>query len=160
MTTPILKFKDDYEYLSNFYTRPKLLIWRGVEFDHSEGPYQLEKDQELANNPDFVREFALYSASETKKWGKHHARLRADWNSVKVSIMHEIVKKKFDSNLDLKLKLIATGSSELIEGNWWHDNFWGTCPVGSKNGRNELGKIHMRIRTEFTGHELGGIIRY
>ena len=46
--------------------------------------------------------------------------------------------------------LLATGGEELIEGNWWHDNFFGVCTCGpcDGKGKNNLGKILMRVREE------------
>jgi predicted NAD-dependent protein-ADP-ribosyltransferase YbiA (DUF1768 family) len=60
--------------------------------------------------------------------------------------MREIVFIKFDGHLDLKELLLATGDHELIEGNKWHDTFWGVC---DGIGQNYLGKILMEIRTIF-----------
>jgi predicted NAD-dependent protein-ADP-ribosyltransferase YbiA (DUF1768 family) len=44
--------------------------------------------------------------------------------------------------------LLSTGDMELTEGNWWHDNFYGSCSCvkcGGK-GQNNLGKILMDVR--------------
>ena len=54
---------------------------------------------------------------------------------------------------DLKRMLIETGDEELIEGNNWHDNFFGSCycdRCGNK-GENNLGKILMKIRNNIKG---------
>ena len=40
--------------------------------------------------------------------------------------MYDILKKKFSDD-DLKARLLLTGDKKLIEGNKWHDNFWGNC---------------------------------
>jgi len=47
--------------------------------------------------------------------------------------------------------LLATLDAELIEGNAWHDNFWGDCfceKCRDIEGLNVLGNILMRIREE------------
>jgi len=47
--------------------------------------------------------------------------------------------------------LLATGDTKLLEGNRWHDNFWGNCDCPNcrdKPGLNYLGKILMRVRLE------------
>lgn len=47
--------------------------------------------------------------------------------------------------------LDSTKGVELVHCNTWHDNFWGDCiceRCKSITGRNELGKILMRIRDE------------
>ena len=52
---------------------------------------------------------------------------------------------KFTQNEELKEKLLATENEELVEGNTWHDTYWGVC---NRRGKNKLGKILMRIREE------------
>lgn len=59
--------------------------------------------------------------------------------------MYEICLAKFTQHEFLKEALLATGDSELIEGNTWRDYFWGVC---NGKGQNKLGKILMRIRAE------------
>ena len=64
--------------------------------------------------------------------------------------MTEIVRTKFEQNSDIRQKLIDTYPEELIEGNYWHDTFWGVC---EGVGENHLGQILMQIRREFAGWE-------
>jgi predicted NAD-dependent protein-ADP-ribosyltransferase YbiA (DUF1768 family) len=54
------------------------------------------------------------------------------------------VREKF-KNEELAQLLIDTDDHELIEGNWWHDYFWGVC---NGKGENHLGKILMDVREE------------
>lgn len=44
--------------------------------------------------------------------------LRPDWEDVKLDIMYQILKLKFN-NPSLKHKLLDTDDTELIEGNIW-----------------------------------------
>ena len=47
--------------------------------------------------------------------------------------------------------LLLTGGAELIEGNHWHDNFWGICTCDKcwdKRQENQLGKLLMKIRNK------------
>jgi predicted NAD-dependent protein-ADP-ribosyltransferase YbiA (DUF1768 family) len=46
----------------------------------------------------------------------------------------------------------------MIEGNWWHDNFWGDCYCNNKSGKhpeclkpglNKLGLLLMNLRRYF-----------
>ena len=71
--------------------------------------------------------------------------LRSDWEQIKNKIMYEVCYAKFTQNPELKEKLLLTGDEELIEGNTWHDTYWGVC---NRRGKNKLGKILMRIREE------------
>lgn len=65
--------------------------------------------------------------------------------------MQALLEQKF-SQEPLRSQLLATGGKELIEGNVWHDNFWGVCQCADckklVKGRwgNKLGEMLMRIR--------------
>lgn len=70
--------------------------------------------------------------------------------------MYSIVKDKFSRNTNLKKLLLDTKDAYLIEGNWWHDNYWGDCycPKCSKTlGKNMLGTILMRVREELKNEQ-------
>ena len=60
------------------------------------------------------------------------------------------LQEKF-KNPVLAKKLIDTGDTELIEGNYWHDNFWGKCSCEkckNKPKANTLGILLMDIRSK------------
>ena len=78
------------------------------------------------------------------KNNQYIVQLRPDWERVKVGIMESALRAKFQIP-ELRNKLLATGSSELIEGNTWNDTFWGVC---RGKGENTLGKLLMKIRGE------------
>lgn len=59
--------------------------------------------------------------------------------------MEIAVREKFQ-NPNLQKLLLATGEANLIE-NSKRDFYWG---IGDGTGRNELGKLHMRLREELT----------
>jgi len=61
--------------------------------------------------------------------------------------MTTIVRNKFKAHPDLKKKLLETGTAKLIEGNTWHDTFWGVN-INTGKGENHLGKILMQVRSE------------
>lgn len=84
------------------------------------------------------------SPSVAKKLGRRVA-LRKDWESVKFSIMKDLVKAKFTQNPDLAEKLLATDNAHLEEGNTWGDRIWGTV---NGTGANKLGIILMQVRDE------------
>ena len=68
------------------------------------------------------------------------------WDDTKHIAMRNIVFNKFLQNDDLGAKLLSTRNKWLEEGNYWGDNYWGTSPVGSHNGKNVLGRILMDVR--------------
>lgn len=79
-------------------------------------------------------------------------RLRGDWEGVKDRIMEEVVRAKFAQNPELLEMLIATGCRELVEGNRWHDSYWGV-DLRTGIGDNHLGLILMKVREELGGEE-------
>lgn len=132
----IKEFCNEYVFLSNFYGAP--LVYQGLSFKSSEAAYQ------AAKCPERMAEFCGLSAYQAKRLG-NKVELRPDWDSVKLDVMYQVCKAKFEQNPDLQTRLLATEDEELIEGNTWHDTFWGIC---NGEGKNNLGKILMRIRDE------------
>ena len=83
------------------------------------------------------------SAAGAKQRGKH-ATLREDWEQIKVGVMRDLLRQKFGTD-PLRSRLLKTGKSKLVEGNWWGDRFWGVC---EGKGENHLGLLLMEIREE------------
>jgi len=140
----ILQFNGDYAFLSNFY--PAEFVWDNIVWKTSEHAYQAAKVID--------RKYRLMMSNiprpgDVKHLGKM-SQCRDDWESVKIDVMYDIVYQKFVQNPTLKQKLLETGQAHLEEGNSWRDQFWGVCPVGSGEGRNELGKVLMRVRHELS----------
>jgi len=145
----IFVFDDDYFYLSNFYFCD--VEYEGVMYPSSEHAFQAAKtkDQE-----DRLRIKGLRSPDEAK-WFGQKVTLREDWEHIKHNIMLEILRDKFTRHEYLKKALLSTGDKILIEGNSWHDNYWGKCicPKCMKNGkagRNMLGILLMNVRQELS----------
>lgn len=134
----INSFDGGNRFLSNFWMVKVMLD--GEAYQSVEHAYQAAK----SNDPEYrARIRACYYPSETKKLGKTVA-LRPDWDAVKLDIMEDLVKQKFNQ-VPLNHMLLYTKDQELIEGNWWGDTFWGVC---RGVGQNHLGKILMKIREE------------
>lgn len=70
--------------------------------------------------------------------------MRPDWDKIK--FMTQILETKF-SHPEMQELLLKTGNTKLIEGNWWHDTFWGV-DIHTGIGLNWLGVILMRIRRD------------
>lgn len=140
----IKEFQGNYRFLSNFYSVP--IEYEGLIYFSTEAAYQAAK---TLNQNERLTISQLPTPGEAKRMGRR-ITLRSDWEQVKDQIMYDICKIKFSFS-DLKRLLLGTGNQELIEGNGWHDNYWGNCMCGHcKNieGQNKLGKILMRIRNE------------
>ena len=139
----ITSFRGEYAFLSNFYAH-------AVEIDGDIYPTNEHAFQALKTvNPaerQKVRE--AKTPASAKSLGKR-VTLRAGWDTLRFEVMERVVRAKF-ADPELAEMLRATGERELIEGNTWRDTTWG-CVLdksGELKGRNELGKILMRVREE------------
>ena len=144
----INSFEDKYQFLSNFY--PCRIYYRGKPFPSVEHAYQASKGYN-DNTINLISNLKPGAAGLAKYIGNNAKQtiLRKDWQQVKLSIMEFLLRQKFEQ-LSLKNKLIDTGFKQLIEGNFWHDNYWGDCQCKKcKNivGENNLGKLLMLIRS-------------
>lgn len=131
------KFSGDHHFLSNFY--PCLVKLDGVRYASVEHAYQAAKTMDKKER----KKFHGIKANAAKKLGRQ-VKIRSDWESVKISVMKELLVQKF-SDGHLRQLLLDTGDSQLVEGNDWSDTFWGKC--GNK-GHNHLGRLLMEVRTE------------
>lgn len=139
--TPVTEFTGDYFFLSNFY--PCRLRWNGIDnWQTVENAYQAAK---LKNFEHGYLRFIGVPPGVAKKRGRV-VELRDDWESVKLSIMRDLLLRKFTQNPELKEMLLETAPSHLEEGNTWKDRYWGVCPPNSGKGSNHLGKLLMDIR--------------
>ncbi len=138
LKTKINLFRNEYFFLSNFYEAD--VKYNGIIFPHNEAAFQAQK----SSDEKIQRIFTKLSPTQAKRLGKN-IYMRRDWNDIKDNIMYEICYNKFSQNELLKEKLINTGDALLIEGNTWHDTYWGMC---NNKGQNKLGKILMRVREE------------
>lgn len=141
----ITEFKGKYRFLSNFYLLP--------DGKSSEHYFQAAKS---SGADQYARVMAASSPMQAKRLGRQ-VKVRADWDQVKVSIMASCLRMKF-SYRPLADMLLATTGQALVEGNHWHDNFWGVCscdrPTCQGTGKNILGHLlvmerdHLRRQQE------------
>lgn len=137
-------FRWEYRWLSNFH--PCVVEYKGKKYPSSEHAYMAQKtlDPELAER---IRLAPL--PRDAKRIGRS-VELRPGWDEMRIQVMLDVVRCKFHQNPDLREKLLATGSAELVEGNTWNDTFWGVC---HGVGENNLGKILMLVRDELRAWE-------
>lgn len=155
MSKLIDEFKGEYDFLSNFYITD--IEYEGIKYSSTEAAFQAAKikcvtDDETARQR---APFANYSPSMAKKMGRK-GTLRPDWEQVKDGIMLDLLRIKFKGDKDLKERLLETEDAVLVEGNTWHDCYWGDCccpKCANKPGRNTLGKLLMRVREEIRKEE-------
>lgn len=141
---PITLFRNEFYFLSNFYMTK--LCYDGGWYNSSEHAYQAAKTLDKSKRIS-VQVGANTNASEkpgaAKKWGQE-VELRPDWDEVRIPIMREILRIKFQKPELAKL-LLETGDRHLSEGNNHGDRFWGQV---AGVGENHLGKLLMELREE------------
>ena len=157
MNTPsrITVFSGRYGFLSNFYRCH--VEHEGIVYPSVEHAYQAAKT--LSTN-ERSRIATMSDPGEAKRAGRR-IKIRSDWEQVKLGAMLDLLRIKFAiadqvHHTTLLDALLATGDAELVEGNWWHDQYWGVCNCGrdgtcAKNGgvgENHLGKLLMQVRDE------------
>lgn len=147
MKNVIREFQGTYRPFSNFWFVKVSLD--GLVYPTVEHAYQAAKTLDEEDR-DFIRHAP--KPGDAKRAGKNLI-LRSDWEDIKRSIMLDLVRQKFQ-RADLKKLLLSTGDAELIEGNHWHDNYWGVCYCGICQNNmniiahNWLGKTLMQVREE------------
>lgn len=138
----ITSFKRKFAWLSNFH-------WYRVN-----GRYEttVEHQFQAAKTTDFWAINDILHAetpSKAKRAGRKCA-LRSDWEQIKDKVMLTCLRRKFRPGTSLAKLLVGTGDQTLVEGNHWHDNYWGSCmcrKCGNK-GQNKLGLALMQVREE------------
>ena len=140
----ITSFRGAYGFLSNMHDCRIITDLNGqtLWFNNVEAAYQAHKC------PEHAEEYVGLSGVEAKWLSKRLPR-RSDWESVNLAVMEKLLRLKF-SLPELRGKLLATGEAEIIEGNTWHDTFWGVC-YGV--GENHLGRLLMKIRGELRAEQ-------
>jgi ribA/ribD-fused uncharacterized protein len=135
----------DFSFLSNFYMAAPF-EFEGATWPSAEHAFQASKCADPSQRKLFV---LCKRPGEAKRLGRR-VRLRADWESVKLDVMEEILRAKFrDASLRRRLAAIGT-CCHITHTNIWHDLFWGVCacPIHNDRGRNHLGQILMKLRSE------------
>ncbi len=140
----VIGFYDrEFYVFSNFSSFE--IDWQGEIYKTTEHAYQSAKffgvDEDLVND---IRN--TKSSHEAFKLARANAdKVRPDWDDVKIDIMEEIIRAKCEQHPYVKQKLLETGDYEIVEDSP-KDNFWGWG--ADRQGRNELGKLWMKIRQE------------
>ena len=94
-------------------------------------------------------------------WQGEMPVLRSDWNDMKVDVMRDLVRQKFENNPEFREFLLSTGDRQLIEHTTgWGDRVWGMVdPLANRKGvdaqverlegENHLGKLLMETRASY-----------
>lgn len=151
----ITSFQGTYRFLSNFYILQIPVIFEGLEFFTTEAAYVASKTVDLS----LRKEIQRMSPGKAKRFGARIFEEELSPNPVwsdtyKLFVMEDLVFQKFSKDSDLGILLTETYPRKLIEGNTWHDNFFGICSCGNcptektrpPEEQNNLGKISMHVR--------------
>ncbi|KAJ4461522.1 putative 6-deoxyerythronolide-B synthase EryA1 [Paratrimastix pyriformis] len=130
--------EDAYGYFSNFWPSPIFL--GGKRWPTTEHYFQAMKflDPEVQER---IRE--CHTPGEAARMGRRTRALRSDWESVKNDIMEDALWAKFTQHDDMRAKLTATGTAELVE-HTHNDSCW--ADGGDGSGENRLGKLLVKVR--------------
>lgn len=142
---PIEHFRKHYYFLSNFFR--STITYKGHQFPTVEHAFQAAK---CTSTADFEKILNCETPYQAKKLGLLVA-IQDNWDSKRVDIMRQILKEKFCKNPHLKELLVNTGQRKIVEGNYFHDNYWGQCMCEEHRniqGENMLGKLLMEIRND------------
>ena len=137
-------FYGEYKWLSNFEESP--VKWLDYTFKTNEHAYQASKCNDICDRERFLN----ITAGQAQRLGQKIDMLPG-WNILKYNTMYDINFYKYKHNKTLRAMLKGTKRQVLIEGNWWHDNYWGVCTCHECKDipkQNNLGKILMEIRNE------------
>lgn len=138
-------FSGTYDFLSNFAPSPIKVELNGKTYLMP----TVENAFQAAKCPNRADEFVNLTPGQAKRLGRK-VTLVNNWNDIRIDVMAAFVEKKFRTHENLRQKLLNTGDATLIEGNYWHDCFWGVC---DGVGENHLGQILMTLREKLRSEE-------
>src|SRR5689334_5485346 len=158
----IVRFHNDHEYLSNFFPVPREVLWGYPTVEHYYQGMKVDPEQAgcrayrenikslTSSHSDTVKAKRLGQFPQMQVMGVH---LRDTWEiGLKLEVMKMGLEAKF-SVPHLARALVSTGDVVLVEGNFWHDNYWGDCSCSKCRdipGQNHLGILLMEVRSALT----------
>lgn len=142
------RFIGQHAVLSNFF--PASVEFEGITYPSVEHAFQAAK---TFNENTRMLIAQTNDAHVAKKLGRMFGIQRPLWAPVvRFEVMEQLLASKFDQNSypDMVSNLLDTGDAVLIEGNYWHDNTWGSCNCDKcgRRGSNALGRMLMKLRAE------------
>jgi ribA/ribD-fused uncharacterized protein len=134
--------RTEHNWPSNFFIEP--------DGSHVEAEYQAAKH---AGHPWRQATILRCKPGKAKKLGRRWKLSDyqlMEWNNRKITVMRDLLRQKIYDHPEVFVALCMTGDDELVERNWWHDNFWGdcTCLQCFRIGDNWLGNLWMELRDE------------
>jgi len=153
MKSRIDDFRGPYRWLSNVHVCDVELdevMYDSVEYAFQAAKSLDEKEREL------IRTAPSWQRAKRMAGPRGVISLRPDWEEVgedglrgKDRVMLHLLVDKYTRHPHLGARLVRTGKALLIEGNTWHDNWWGDCHCAKCSripGKNMLGRLTMQVR--------------
>ena len=140
----INRFIGKYKAFSNF--EPSPVRYENLTYPTVEHAFVASKSLDRSFRKQIVM-MPANKAGQAKKWGRT-INLRTNWDEIKIGIMKELLIQKFEI-YPLGIMLLDTKDQLIVEGNFWHDNYWGNCLCDKCikiKGENNLGLLLMQIR--------------
>ncbi len=114
----------------------------GISYRTVEHYYQAMKLEDISLRR-YIASIGPYAAKVALNSGKY--KIRPDWNDdKKLEAMEYALRWKFAPGTSWYHKLMET-DDDIVEWNNWGDVWWGK-DLETKEGRNELGKLLMKLR--------------
>ena len=135
---------DEYGCFSNFSPHPVRL--KNRTWPTSEHYFQAQKFRGTVHEEEIRRAKSPMIAARMGR--SRERRLRPDWESAKDGVMMEALRAKFAQHEDLAKILLSTGDRKIVE-HTKNDDYW--ADGGDGKGRNRLGELLMRLRSELRG---------
>lgn len=142
-------YEREFYMFSNFSSFQ--VFWRGLLWPTSEHAYQAGRFMD--SSPQLAKQIhAQTSAHEAYKLAQVSKSYQVDdWAEKKVEVMYEICKAKLKQHHYIQTHLLSTNDELLVEDSP-KDSFWGWG--ADRKGRNELGKVWMKLREELKDGKL------
>lgn len=143
---PIGFYEREFFMFSNFSSFA--VEWKGRVWPTSEHAYQAAHFFET--EPNLVEQiFNARSAHNAYKIAKANAdKAPKNWHDIKTEVMLDVCRHKLEQHPYIRQKLLETQDFVLAEDSP-KDDFWGWG--SNKGGRNELGRVWMKLRAEIAG---------
>jgi ribA/ribD-fused uncharacterized protein len=125
---PIVRFRGDHFFLSNMHPSP--CAYEGDAYPSAEHAYQAAKFPRAERWVFFSSTSAKLEPRAAKELARDKAaelpdEAREAFQQRRLGVMEAVVRSKFAASSELRGLLLATGARPLVEGNHWHDDFWG-----------------------------------
>ena len=164
---PILKFRQEFGYLSNFHVLKNKIHYLGYDYISVEAGYMAQKCDDIAWKQYCSTISPHGNAQSEMKKAAYKVDLVKGFRDKQLKIMLDLLRLKFKNNPELANKLVATYPRMIMEGNVWNDRYWGAS-IPKQNsldnveleklyakfpqyfyiGQNYLGRLLMKVRDE------------